>query len=239
MTDSIIQQQIAYYRARAGEYDEWFYRLGRYDRGEQVNAQWFAEVEIVMQALHNLSSPVDGGGRAGVKHVLELAAGTGIWTQELLKIGQHITAIDASPEVIYINRQKLNASNVEYIQADLFAWQPNTEYDLVFFGFWLSHVLPEQVDAFLSKVYRSLRVGGQFFMVDSLPDNLSAAKDNAPYQPDSIYHTRKLNDGSEYQIVKVFYKPAELQAKFEQSGFDAAIKATDHYFIYGYGTKRG
>lgn len=36
MTD-ILQQQIAYYRARAGEYDEWFYRIGRYDRSAEFN----------------------------------------------------------------------------------------------------------------------------------------------------------------------------------------------------------
>ena len=54
MTDSIIQQQIAYYRARAGEYDEWFYRLGRYDHGDTLNRQWFREVEAVITALHKL-----------------------------------------------------------------------------------------------------------------------------------------------------------------------------------------
>ena len=37
MNEAIIQQQIAYYRARAGEYDEWFYRIGRYDRGAELN----------------------------------------------------------------------------------------------------------------------------------------------------------------------------------------------------------
>lgn len=29
--DPTLQQQIDYYRARAGEYDQWFYREGRYD----------------------------------------------------------------------------------------------------------------------------------------------------------------------------------------------------------------
>ncbi len=39
----ILGDQIAYYRARAGEYDEWWFRTGRYDRGEAFNAQWHAE----------------------------------------------------------------------------------------------------------------------------------------------------------------------------------------------------
>lgn len=33
MPNNIIQQQIESYRARAAEYDEWFYRVGRYDQG--------------------------------------------------------------------------------------------------------------------------------------------------------------------------------------------------------------
>lgn len=34
MTTDILQEQIQYYRDRASEYDEWFFRQGRYDRGE-------------------------------------------------------------------------------------------------------------------------------------------------------------------------------------------------------------
>ena len=92
-----------------------------------------------METLH-------GGGPLG--DVLELACGTGIWTEQLLKIGQHITALDASPEVIEVNRAKLKSDRVTYEQADLFTWEPDQTYDLVFFGFWLSHVPPEQVEAF-------------------------------------------------------------------------------------------
>ena len=62
--DSILRQQIEYYRARASEYDEWILRLGRYDRGEEHRKKWFAELEHVRQAL---ASALPGG------DVLELA----------------------------------------------------------------------------------------------------------------------------------------------------------------------
>ncbi|GAA6618263.1 methyltransferase domain-containing protein [Scytonema sp. NUACC26] len=120
MTDSIIQEQIAYYSARANEYDEWFYRIGRYNRGEEINQRWFNEAAVIRNALYQIGN---------VEHVLELACGTGIWTQELLKIGKKITALDASSEVIEVNRSKLGAANVEYQQIDLFNWEPDTEYD--------------------------------------------------------------------------------------------------------------
>ena len=97
---AILQQQIDYYRARAGEYDEWFYRQGRYDHGPELNQQWFDEVQQVMARLQAIG-PVD--------EALELACGTGIWTEQLLSISQHITALDAAAEVIAINRAKLNS----------------------------------------------------------------------------------------------------------------------------------
>ena len=39
-----LQEQVNYYRARASEYDEWFYRINRYDRGSEINQRWFNEV---------------------------------------------------------------------------------------------------------------------------------------------------------------------------------------------------
>jgi ubiquinone/menaquinone biosynthesis C-methylase UbiE len=84
--DELLHEQIAYYRARASEYDEWFLRTGRYDRGEEQNSRWFAEVAEVAAAL-------DAFRPAG--RVLELAAGTGLWTERLARYADHITALDA------------------------------------------------------------------------------------------------------------------------------------------------
>ena len=228
MTDKIIQEQIDYYRARASEYDEWFYRIGRYDRGEEIKERWFKEVNVVKQALQQVGQ---------VEEILELASGTGIWTQELLNISKKITAIDASEEVIEINRSKLNSPNVEYRQIDLFAWEPKAEYDLVFFSFWLSHVPPELLDLFLTKVYKSVRVGGQVFIVDSRFEHTSTANNHILIDDGSIYKSRKLNDGQEFKIVKIFYQPHELQNKLTQVGLKANVKETENYFIYASGTK--
>jgi demethylmenaquinone methyltransferase/2-methoxy-6-polyprenyl-1,4-benzoquinol methylase len=67
MPHDVLQQQVDYYRARAGEYDEWFLRQGRYDRGAELNAHWFGEVATVVAAL-------DAFGPRG--DVLEFACGT-------------------------------------------------------------------------------------------------------------------------------------------------------------------
>lgn len=229
MSDTpILQQQIAYYRARASEYDEWFYRLNRYDKGDDLNHQWFEDVAILMQA-------VSGLGHVG--SALELACGTGIWTRELVKLADQVTALDASPEMIALNRAKLNAPNVTYQQVDLFDWQPDQQYDLVFFAFWLSHVPPERLAVFLATVSRAVRPGGRVFMIDSRENDISPANDN-PLRPDEhIERTRKLNDGREFKIIKVFYQPADLRAALTEAGFSASAHTTPHHFIYASGVK--
>ncbi len=229
MTDNVLQDQIAYYRARAGEYDEWFYRVGRYDWGTERNAKWFAEVETVYQALRS-------AGRVG--RVLELAAGTGNFTKELAAIADHVVALDASTEVMAINKEKVKSANVEYRQADLFNWQPDAQYDMVFMSFWLSHVPPEKLDGFLETVGQATKTGGQVYMVDSLRDQsrTSSAANHVAYNPESIYHTRKLNDGQEFTIVKMFYDES-LVAKLAEHGFKATYHTSGEYFWWANGTK--
>ena len=135
----LIEQQIEYYRARASEYDEWFLRQGRYDRGEAHKERWFEEVAQLQKAL------ADFGPRGDV---LELACGTGWWTEHLLPYAHTLTAADASEEVLALNRRRIQSDEVAYVQADLFTWEPKRRFDTIFFGFWLSHVPPEHFERF-------------------------------------------------------------------------------------------
>ena len=97
--EQVLGEQLAYYRARAGEYDRWFVREGRYDRGRKARQMWFSELEQVRAALSAV--PLDGA------DVVELAAGTGIWTDVLAGRAAYVTAVDASPEMIELNRRRL------------------------------------------------------------------------------------------------------------------------------------
>jgi hypothetical protein len=49
--DALLAEQVAYYRARAPEYDDWCERRGRYDRGPDHTARWRAEVDTLRSAL--------------------------------------------------------------------------------------------------------------------------------------------------------------------------------------------
>ncbi|HZO74274.1 MAG TPA: class I SAM-dependent methyltransferase [Ktedonobacteraceae bacterium] len=224
-----LQEMKEYYRARAGEYDEWFYRQGRYDRGSETNARWFAEADEVFAALDACSLTGD---------VLELAPGTGIWTERLVRTAATVTAVDASPEMIEINRAKVAADRVTYVLADLFAWQPERVYDAAFFGFWLSHVPLERLDSFLRAVAAMLRPGGKIFFVENRREPTSTAIDHQLPEQGSQIMVRTLNNGQNFQIVKNFYDPDDLAARYTRAGLDIAIKQTATYFLYGYGMRQ-
>jgi ubiquinone/menaquinone biosynthesis C-methylase UbiE len=227
-SETILQNQIDYYREVATEYDEWAYNNNSDDHGA-INQQWYDEASIVRAALHAIPK---------VDHALELACGTGIGTRELVKIANRVTAIDASPEMININRAKVNSPQVEYLQADLFAWEPQTQYDLIFFGFWLSHVPPAQVVPFLEKVQRALKPNGVVFMVDSQSaSQTSTAKDTNPQADDAHILTRTLNDGRKFQIVKAYHSATELEGYFKGAGLKAQAHNTSNYFVYVQATK--
>ena len=222
--NDIIQDQINYYRARAGEYDEWFYRRGRFNHGEDFNRKWFAQVADVARALDAF---------APTGQVLELACGTGLWTQRLLDHADSLTAIDAAPEVLEINRQRIADDRVRYLQADLFSWDPEEHYDVVYFSFWLSHVPPEYFASFWSLVRQCLAPGGRAFFVDSLYEPTTTAKNHELLGRNSTIQDRKLNDGRTYRIVKVYHEPESLGIELAALGWETEIRQTDNYFLYG------
>jgi len=224
---AILAEQVEYYRKRAGEYDEWWFRTGRYDHGEELNAAWIADAHEVESAL---ASFLDARKPA---RAVELACGTGIFTRWVAPRVGELLALDASPEVQAINRARVGAPNVRYEVADLFAWAPEARYDLVFMSFWLSHVPDDRFDALWRKVRAALAPGGSAYVIDSGWDMTSTARNHTRPDREAGIAERKLNDGSGYRIVKVFYEPEALAARLRTLGFVSHVVHTPRYFIHG------
>lgn len=222
--DEILAEQLLYYRARAPEYDEWFLRQGRYDRGPSHRAEWFGEVALVETALRDELPAGD---------VLELACGTGLWTRRLAEGRRRVIAVDASPEAIAINRARVRSEAVDYVEADVFTWvPPEARFDAVFFAFWLSHVPVARVATFWKTVRMALKPGGMAFFVDSLLEQTSTARDHDQLDQSGIVQ-RRLNDGRTFRVVKIFYDPAELERQLLAQGWRGRVRSSGRFFVYG------
>lgn len=221
----LLDEQVAYYRARAQRYDEWWQRCGVYDRGPEFAAEWDRQLALVEEALATFSV---------IGHVLELAGGTGWWTQRLARCAETLTVVDSSPEALEINRSRTDRDDIAYKVADVFSWLPDRAYDVVFFSFWLSHVPRQRSRAFWSMVRSCLSSDGRVFVIDNHNDPLPSKDIKDPYvldyQPDR--HVRRVDDGREFNVVKVMYEPDELEAQLEDLGWMAEINAT-RWFIFG------
>lgn len=221
--DDLIDEQIAYYRERAPEYEYWWTESG--PGGVHT---WDEEVAA-------LEAAVDAFGPTG--SVLELACGTGLWTRILARTADRITAVDASPETMALNRRRLpvDACPVTFVEADLFAWEPTERYDLVFFSFWLTHVPPSRFEWFWALVDRCLAPGGRFYLIDNRQSDWVRGDGQPPGAQVSLRHLR---DGRPFRIVKVYYEPDELTDRLSALGWEASIAATGHAFIHGGGRRR-
>ena len=207
---NILHEQIEYYRARAQEYDR----------------SISGAIPVFEPAIGLLTQ------LGKFNQVLELACGTGFWTKHLLQIGEHVTATDAAPEMLQIAREYTGDERITYQQLDLFQWQPDKTFDLVFFANWLSHVPPEAVDDFLNKVRASLKAGGCIALVDQ---HAPSEADSAIAKED-IYAVRPIEDGREFTIVKAFYNLNELEEKLTKLGFTVTSRKFSETFFFLSGT---
>lgn len=223
----VLAEQIAYYRARAPEYDDWFHRRGAFDNGAEWNGRWRAELDELAGALHRARP---GGS------VLELACGTGLWTERLAPYAAALTCVDASPEVLALNRQRMRGSHIRYVCADLFHWRPTARYDFVFFGFWLSHVPAGSFIPFWSLVARCLAPGGRVFFADNRLPPEGWGEVLPSYR--STRSRRRLADGREFEIVKVYHRPDDLEAHLGSLGWRAAVRGTPTFFLHGTAVRR-
>lgn len=224
----LLDEQLAYYSERADEYDEWWERRGRYDRGFEANQRWFSEIDHVRGAFDRLALEGD---------VVELAPGTGYWTELLARRANRVTALDGSTEMMTISRARLGASSntVDYRQVDLFEWTPERRWDALVFCFWISHVPRERLPGFLRTCREALVDGATMFFLDGQRVDESTAVDHVlPAEHDEIM-IRRLNDGREFRIVKNFHEPERLVELATAAGFALEVHQTDTFFQYGIG----
>jgi demethylmenaquinone methyltransferase/2-methoxy-6-polyprenyl-1,4-benzoquinol methylase len=236
--DDLVEEQIDYYRARAPEYDDWWLRIGRYEPTDDFGRRWEA-------GKHELEDALRAFAPSG--QVLELAAGTGNLTVALAAIEaiDHITAVDSSEEALAIARTKVSDdARATFVPADLFTWRPARQFDVVAFGFWLSHVPPQRFEGFWELVRSALRPGGRVFFVDNTVPVEQAASANGrqtqtPWSQtwlDQGVSVRTLADGREFRIVKRSWSPVDLEQELAALGWSARVREHQQLFISGEAT---
>jgi demethylmenaquinone methyltransferase/2-methoxy-6-polyprenyl-1,4-benzoquinol methylase len=207
---------VAYYGARAVEYER------VYEKQERQQD---------LRHLHQVIPALFAG-----RHVLEVACGTGYWTRLIASQAASVTAFDLSPEVLALARSRDTPGVVDFRVGD--AFNPDTitgNVDAAFAGFWWSHVLRERVSDFLVGLHRRMSPGSPVTFLDNRYVEGSNWPITRTDANGNTYQRRRLDDGTEHEVLKNFPTPSELRAAIRAAGgSEPSIVELPHYWCATY-----
>lgn len=206
---------VAYYASRAPEYDRIYRKPERQ-----------ADLAVLRERL-----PACFAGR----RVLEIACGTGFWTQYIAPRARAIVALDAAPETMAIAACRVSADTVRFVHGDAYALPTDLgTFDAAFAGFWFSHVPLARQRAFLQGLGAVLAPGA----IVVLLDNRYVAGSSTPIaetdQQGNSYQLRTLDDGTTHRVLKNFPTQARLRQVLDGLGSQLVLTELDYYWMLQY-----
>lgn len=206
----------AYYAARAAEYE----RI--YDKPERQ-----ADLQRLQAQIPDCFAGCD---------VLEIACGTGYWTQFIAGGARHITALDINPETLSIAREKpLPPGRVQFEVADVHALYPRYRgYSGAFAGFWWSHLKRGERRAFFDNLHRALAPGAMVVLLDNRYVEGSSTPISHSDAEGNTYQQRVLADGTRHVVLKNFPDASGLLADIGPSRTAAQYRELDYYWVVNY-----
>lgn len=220
--DRLLGEQIDYFDARVPEYDA--------SMEPDATDPEFTEWRAIRDLVRNLGLSGD---------VVDLAAGTGKWTELFYRDASSVTLVDASPQALEIAARRLAADHVSYVAADLFTWQPERQYDVVFSSFWLCHVPPALVTGFIEMVAGACRAGGRLVLVDEHNFDDPGLEVAAAAEEDAWVSHRGVRDGRRFRLVKVRHNPEEIERQLTAGGWRTSLDHHGEYFYVLSATRSG
>lgn len=210
---TVTPQLEAYYAKRAGEYERIYEKAERQDELAWLRGR--------------VSALFEG------RRVLEVACGTGYWTQFIAKRAARVVACDINEPVLEIAREKrLPRGRVEFLKADAFSLAgvpPGC--DAAFAGFWWSHVRRAALGPWVATLARHLAPGAVVGILDnrfvegsSTPVSRRDAEGNA-------YQVRALLSGETHEVLKNFPTAAELADTVRPFASAATLEETQYYWL--------
>ena len=209
----------AYYAQRAAEY-------------ERIYAK--PERQHDLAAMRARISTLFAGRR-----VLEIACGTGYWTQVMASAAASITAIDAADETLDIARSKrYPPGKVEFRRGNAYELPDfGRTHDAAFAGFWWSHVPLDRLEAFLDGLVRAVAPGAIVAFLDNRYVEGSSTPISRRDGEGNTYQQRALDDGSRHEVLKNFPTGEELRRKAAARGDQVVVEEFQYYWVLSFRTR--
>jgi len=169
------------------------------------------------------------------KRVLEVACGTGYWTEVLARSAASVTAVDINEEVLELARVK--SLNARFERADVYALPKFSEpFDAGLAAFWWSHIRKARLAAFLAQFHGAFAPGATVVFIDNLYVEGSSTPISRTDAEGNTYQSRRLDDGSTHEVLKNFPTEDELHRAVDGLGRQIRIRFLEYYWILTYAT---
>jgi demethylmenaquinone methyltransferase/2-methoxy-6-polyprenyl-1,4-benzoquinol methylase len=165
--------------------------------------------------------------------VLEVACGTGYWTQFIARTAKKVHACDINDSVLEIAREKpLPANRVSFFKADAVSLEgvPGG-CDAAFAGFWWSHVKKSDLARFVRNLAAHLEPGALVGILDNQFAEGSSTAISRRDAEGNTYQMRKLANGEEYEVLKNFPTAAELADAVQPVAREAHLESLAYYWL--------
>lgn len=205
----------SYYAARAAEYDDIYLKPERQPDLRAIE-EWLPS-------------------RFSDAKVLEVACGTGYWTQFIAALAAHIVGVDASAETLQVARRRVPAGKASFLVGDAYQLSPDLGvFNAAFAGFWFSHVPKARRRGFLQGLNALLVDGAKVVLLDNLYVQGSSSPIDETDAHGNTYQLRKLKDGSTHRVLKNFPSETELQLSLGELGAGGKFTTWQYYWAFEY-----
>ncbi|MEB0140514.1 class I SAM-dependent methyltransferase [Undibacterium sp. CCC2.1] len=168
------------------------------------------------------------------QRVLELACGTGYWTEKYAPLASSVHATDINQSMLDIAGTKTYpAGKVTLALADIFDLPdaPADAYSACFAGCFWSHVKREEQVAVLSKLSKGAGKGTMLVLLDNNYVEGSSTTIARTDLEGNTFQFRMQEDGTRVAIVKNFPTDSALRKKFGALVRDIRIVRNEHYWL--------
>jgi ubiquinone/menaquinone biosynthesis C-methylase UbiE len=168
------------------------------------------------------------------KTVLEIACGTGYWTERISKTATSVFATDINKSVVDLAMARQVMDNVSFEVSDMYNLATDKKYEGLFAGFIWSHILLQDLDRFLDKVKDFIVGGGTIVFIDSNPvkSTIHDAKRIAKTdEAGNTYQLRHLDNGTDHLVLKNFPTEDFLFQKLSRIATGISYTKLPYYWI--------
>jgi len=205
---------VDYYRRRAAEYEAIYAKPERQ-----------TDLAILRQSIP---------AKLRAARVLEIACGTGYWTQLVAEVATEVVATDLAEEPMQIARSKSYKKPPTFSFADAYALADSLgRFNAALAVFWWSHIPRQRIGEFLSSLHARLEPGARVVLMDNRFVEGSSTPISEIDAQGNTYQLRRLGDGSQVRVLKNFPDEAELRSHLPPA---LNVEMLEYYWLADYRT---